>query len=375
MGLIVNKFKKLGVEASGNDSIQLDATLPLKGRRLLIKGIAGGALLPFFANIARSQSASEAISSAATNRDWSGQNPIRYPDPDIITLDPRFRRCLQFNAPIQRLYSGTLWAEGPAWNGVGNYLVWSDIPNNVQKRRLEEDGHVTTFRNPSGNSNGNTFDFQGRQLSAEHGGRRVVRYEQDGTLTVIADSYNGKRLNSPNDLVVHPDGSIWFTDPTFGIRGLYEGRPAESETKEAVYRVDGANGRIELLTDEVGQPNGLCFSPDYRRLYLADSGQTRVWDIDGTRLRNGRTFSQVTLPDGARSSPDGIRCDTFGNVWAGANPGVTVVSPEGDLIGMIRLPEVCANVCFGGPKRNRLFMTASQSLYSVYLAIPGAHIC
>ena len=375
MGLIVNKFKKLGVEASGNDSIQLDATLPLKGRRLLIKGIAGGALLPFFANIARSPSASEAISSAATNRDWSGQNPIRYPDPDIITLDPRFRRCLQFNAPIQRLYSGTLWAEGPAWNGVGNYLVWSDIPNNVQKRRLEEDGHVTTFRNPSGNSNGNTFDFQGRQLSAEHGGRRVVRYEQDGTLTVIADSYNGKRLNSPNDLVVHPDGSIWFTDPTFGIRGLYEGRPAESETKEAVYRVDGANGRIELLTDEVGQPNGLCFSPDYRRLYLADSGQTRVWDIDGTRLRNGRTFSQVTLPDGARSSPDGIRCDTFGNVWAGANPGVTVVSPEGDLIGMIRLPEVCANVCFGGPKRNRLFMTASQSLYSVYLAIPGAHIC
>jgi len=375
MGLIVNKFKKLGVEASGNDSIQLDATLPLKGRRLLIKGIAGGALLPFFANIARSQSASEAISSAATNRDWSGQNPIRYPDPDIITLDPRFRRCLQFNAPIQRLYSGTLWAEGPAWNGVGKYLVWSDIPNNVQKRRLEEDGHVTTFRNPSGNSNGNTFDFQGRQLSAEHGGRRVVRYEQDGTLTVIADSYNGKRLNSPNDLVVHPDGSIWFTDPTFGIRGLYEGRPAESETKEAVYRVDGANGRIELLTDEVGQPNGLCFSPDYRRLYLADSGQTRVWDIDGTRLRNGRTFSQVTLPDGARSSPDGIRCDTFGNVWAGANPGVTVVSPEGDLIGMIRLPEVCANVCFGGPKRNRLFMTASQSLYSVYLAIPGAHIC
>jgi len=343
-------------------------------RRQLLLGMAGAALSGIAAT-ARAQAPGEPVSSRATERDWSGLNPQRYPDPDIITLDPRFRACVQFNAPLQRLHTGTLWAEGPAWNGVGRYLVWSDIPSDVQLRWIDDDGRVSRFRQPSGNSNGNTFDFQGRHLSAEHGGRRVVRYEPDGTLTVIADNYNGKRLNSPNDLVVHPDGSIWFTDPSFGIRGLYEGRPAESETKEAVYRVDGDSGRIELVTDEVSQPNGLCFAPDYSRLYIADAGMTKVWDVDGARLRNGRTFAQITLPDGARSAPDGIRCDALGNVWAGANPGVLVMAPDGAPIGMIRLPEVCANLCFGGAKRNRLFMTASQSLYSVYLAVPGAHIC
>lgn len=345
------------------------------GRRQLMAAMAGAAVLPLFSPSASAQAPPEPVSSRATERDWSGSNPSRYPDPDIIALDPRFRRCMQFNAPIQRLYTGTLWAEGPAWNGVGRYMVWSDIPNNVQLRWVEDDNRVTRFRAPAGNSNGNTFDYQGRQLSAEHGGRRVVRYEPDGTVTVIADNYQGKRLNSPNDLVVHPDGSIWFTDPSFGIRALYEGNLAESETKEAVYRVDGDSGRIELVADDVGQPNGLCFSPDYSLLYIADGGQTKVWDVDGTRLRNGRTFSQVVLPDGGRSGPDGIRCDAFGNVWYGGSPGVMVVAPEGDPIGMIRLPEICANLCFGGPKRNRLFMTASQSLYSVYVAVPGAHIC
>jgi gluconolactonase len=344
-------------------------------RRHLMLSLAGAAILPFITDTASAQPAAGPVSSRATERDWSGQIPVRYPDPDIVTLDPRFRQCIQFNAPLQRLHTGTLWAEGPAWNGVGRYLVWSDIPNNVQMRWIEDDGRVTPFRRPSNNSNGNTFDFQGRQLSAEHGGRRVVRYETNGTTTVIADNYNGKKLNSPNDVVVHPDGSIWFTDPSFGIRGLYEGNPAESETREAVYRVDGDSGRMELVTDEVGQPNGLCFSPDYSRLYIAGSGQTRVWDVDGARLRNGRMFSEVTLPDGQRSAPDGIRCDTFGNVWGGANPGVICVAPDGQLIGMIRLPEVCANICFGGTKRNRLFMVASQSLYSVYLAVAGAHIC
>jgi gluconolactonase len=344
-------------------------------RRSLMLAMASAAVPTFFTNTASSQTTAEPVSSRAVERDWSGQNPLRYPDPDIITLDPRFRQCLQFNAPLQRLHTGTLWAEGPAWSGVGRYLVWSDIPSDVQLRWIEDDSRVTRFRQPAGNSNGNTFDQQGRQLSAEHGGRRVVRYEANGTLTVIADNFNGKRLNSPNDLVVHPDGSIWFTDPTFGIRGLYEGNPAESEIAPALYRVDGSSGRIELAADDVAQPNGLCFSPDYKRLYVADAGQTRVWDIEDTRLRNGRTFAQVTLPDGGRSSPDGIRCDVLGNIWAGANPGVLVMAPDGEPIGMIRLPEVCANVCFGGAKRNRLFMTASQSLYSVYLAIPGAHIC
>jgi gluconolactonase len=344
-------------------------------RRNFVLGMAGAALASGIARTASAQSAAEPISSRATPRDWSGANPLRYPDPDIITLDPRFRQCVQFNAPLQRLHTGTLWAEGPAWNGVGRYLVWSDIPNNGQLRWIEDDGRVTHFRQPSGNSNGNTFDFRGRQLSAEHGGRRVVRYESDGTVTVIADDYNGKRLNSPNDLVVHPDGSIWFTDPSFGIRSPYEGNPAESETKEAVYRVDGDSGRIELVTDEVSQPNGLCFSPDYSLLYIADSGVAKVWDVDGARLRNGRTFAQVTLPDGTRSSPDGMRCDALGNLWWGGNPGALVLAPDGTPIGMIRLPEICANLCFGGAKRNRLFMTGSQSLYSVYLAVAGAHIC
>ena len=190
------------------------------------------------------------------------------------------------NTPIKRLHTGTLWAEGPAWNGVGRYLVWSDIPNNVQMRWIEDDGRVTVFRNPSGNSNGNTFDYEGRQLSCEHGGRRVVRYEPNGTVTVIADKFEGKRLNSPNDIVVHPDGGIWFTDPSYGIRGNYEGFKGESETKEAVYRVDGKSGQIAKVTDEPDQPNGLCFSPDYKKLYIADTGTPRditIWDVDGKR--------------------------------------------------------------------------------------------
>lgn len=343
-------------------------------RRSALTALAATALAAFLPRLAVAQ---EAVSSTPARRDWSGQNPIGYPDPDLVALDDRFRRYVLFNTPIQRLHTGTLWAEGPAWNGVGRYVVWSDIPNDVQQRWIEDDGRVTRFRSPSGYSNGNTFDFGGRQVSCEHGGRRVVRYEPNGTVTVIAERFNGKRLNSPNDAVVHPDGGIWFTDPIYGIRGQYEGFVAESETKEAVYRVDGSTGQMALVTDDVVQPNGLCFSPDYSLLYVADSGAgvTKVWDVDGTRLRNGREFATLALPGGGRSSADGMRCDTDGNIWAGARPGVQIVAPDGDTIGLIRLPEVCANVCFGGAKRNRLFMAASQSLYAVYVGVAGAHIC
>lgn len=343
-------------------------------RRELLAGLAGAAVLPLLPQSSRAQ---PQAAQAPVERDWSGNAPLRYPDPDIIALDPRFRRYVLFNTPLQRLHTGTFWAEGPAWNGVGRYLVWSDIPNNTQHRFIEDDSRVTTFRSPSGYSNGNTFDFSGRQISCEHGGRRVVRYEWDGAVTELAASYNGNRLNSPNDAVVHPNGSIWFTDPIYGISGNYEGFAAESETDPAVYRIDGDTGELELVTDEVVQPNGLCFSPDYSLLYVADTGagETRVWDVAGNRLRNPRQFARLEAPGGGRSAADGIRCDADGNIWAGASPGVMVVAPDGAQIGAIRLPEICANVAFGGARRNRLFMTASQSLYAVHVGVAGAHIC
>jgi gluconolactonase len=255
--------------------------------------------------------------------------------------------------------------------------VWSDIPNNRQLRFIEDDARVTTFRQPSGNSNGNTFDFQGRQLSCEHGGRRVARYEHDGRVTAVAERYNGKRLNSPNDIAVHPDGGIWFTDPTYGIRGDYEGERAESELKPAVYRVD-PSGRVALVTDEIDGPNGICFSPDYKKVYVCDTGagqETKVWDVNGAQLRGGKTFAKLDIPGTNQpSAADGIRCDVDGNLWCGARPGVQIVAPNGERIGMIRLPEVCANICFGGAHRNRLFMAASQSLYAVYVGVRGAGV-
>lgn len=330
--------------------------------------------VPAFAAAARAQTAPPIP--PAQPRDWTGETPVRYPDPDIVALDPRFRRYVIGNTPIRRLHTGTLWAEGPAWNGVGRYLVWSDIPNNVQLRWLEDDGRVTVFRNPSGNSNGNSFDREGRQLSCEHGGRRVVRYEHDGRVTVVADRYQGKRLNSPNDVVVHQDGSIWFTDPMYGIRGNYEGNRSDSETKPGVYRVDPATAQVTLVTDELTGPNGLCFSPDFSRLYVADTGSgrdIRVLDVQGATARNLRRHAVLTVPGtNDPSGADGMRCDVDGNIWAGARPGVQVIAPDGVTIGMIRLPENCANVTFGGAKRNRLFMTASQSLYAVYVDTQGA---
>lgn len=319
---------------------------------------------------------------AQTVRSFSGNEPIHYPDPDVVALDPKFDKYKVTNTSIKRLYTGTGWAEGPAWNGEGRYLVWSDIPNNRQMRLTEEDGHVSVYRSPSGYSNGNTFDYEGRQLSCEHLNRRVVRYEHDGSVTVIADNWQGKRLNSPNDIVVHPDGGIWFTDPTYGILGNYEGAEAKQELKQAVYRVD-KNGSMKIVADGFGQPNGLCFSPDYNKLYICDTGDAKnihVFEVfNRMNLRNQKLFTDMKTPKGT-GLPDGIRADVDGNIWIGSGwvgpgyDGVHVVSPEGQLIGMILLPEVCANLCFGGPKRNRLFMAASQSLYAVYVGTKGAHI-
>jgi gluconolactonase len=250
-------------------------------------------------------------------------------------------------------------------------------------RLTEEDNHVSVFRNPSGYSNGNTFDFQGRQISCEHAGRRVARYEHNGTITTIADKFNGKPLNSPNDAVVHPDGSIWFTDPPYGILGDYEGFQAKQELKEATYRVDPQTARIEMVNDEIDKPNGICFSPDYKKLYVCNTGEPKeilVFDIDGTKLRNRKQFTNMKLPNrGMQGSADGLRADIDGNLWIGASggagvDGVAILSPAGQLIGQILLPEICANVCFGGAKRNRLFMCGSQSLYSVYVNTRGAHV-
>jgi gluconolactonase len=393
-------------------------------RRKMIRnvGVAMGAamLAPQLGRAQTAPSGPVAPQSTITQppRDFSSRGaPTTYfTDPDVLTIEPAFDGLRQPNAPIQRLWTVALWSEGPAWNSQGRYLVWSDIPNNRQLRWMEDDGHVSVFRAPSNNSNGNTFDFQGRQLSCEHVTRRVVRYELDGSVTIIASQFDGKRLNSPNDIVPHPDGSYWFTDPPYGAQ-LYEGtvdaaggpankagrlnprlgQPPElgsykRELPTSVYRVD-KSGKVDLVVreDQVPDPNGLCFSPDYKRLYVISTGQgpgdagaggkgdMYVFDVGAdNKLSNGKLFSSFMI-DGVKCGPDGVRADVDGNLWVSSNAGrsvgysgVTVWTPQGQLIGRIRLPEICGNVCFGGPKRNRLFMAASQSLYSVFTATQGA---
>jgi gluconolactonase len=299
----------------------------------------------------------------------------RYPDPAVKLLDPSFAKYRVVLASVERLATGMRWSEGPVWIGDARSLLWSDIPNNRIMRWDEETGRTTVFRKPSNYANGNTRDRQGRLVTCEHDARRVTRTEHDGTVTVLIDKFDGKPLNSPNDVVVKSDGSIWFSDPLFGILGNYEGHPATPELPANVYRLDPQTGRAAVVAGDF-TPNGLCFSPDEKKMYLVDFPRAiRVYDVvaDGTALANGKPF--VTCEAG--ETPDGFRCDTAGNLWCGwsladGTGGVMVFDPEGKRIGSISLPERCANLCFGGLKRNRLFMAASHSLYSLYVETQGA---
>jgi gluconolactonase len=398
-------------------------TTEITRRRVLttIGAMAGAALaVPSrsFAQDAQGKPLSAPTVISNPPRDFGPDAPptTYFTDPDVLTIDPAFDGLIQANTSIKRLWTGALWAEGPAWNSQGRYLLWSDIPNNRQMRWLEDDGHVTVFRSPSNNSNGNTFDTEGRQLSCEHLTRRVVRYEHDGSVKVIAESFQGKRLNSPNDVAVHTDGSIWFTDPPYGGQ-LYEGAPDASggpsnragrlnskagqpvgmgefkrELPTNVYRVD-PSGRIDVVIteDQVPDPNGITFSPDFKKVYVASTGKgpgdtgaggkSEVYSFDvGTdnKASNRKLFTDCMI-DGVKCGPDGLRCDVEGNVWVSSNAGralgysgVTVWNPAGKLLGRIRIPEVCGNLTFGGQKRNRLFMAASQSIYAVYVGTQGA---
>ncbi|HIM56877.1 MAG TPA: SMP-30/gluconolactonase/LRE family protein [Candidatus Latescibacteria bacterium] len=308
---------------------------------------------------------------------------IRYPDRRIETLDERFARYKLPNAALEMLWTGGRWLEGPVWFGDGRYLLFSDIPNNRILKWEEETGAVSVFRKPSNNTNGNTRDRQGRLISCEHDTRRVTRTEHDGSIAVLIDEFDSRPLNAPNDVVVKSDGSVWFTDPGYGILMDYEGHRAEFELDTSVYRLDPESGDAAAVADDFSKPNGLCFSPDESLLYIVDTGRSdgpehpthiRVFDVvDGIRLTNGRVFADMDP-----GSSDGIRADRDGNIWSGAcwggegYDGVHCYHPDGTLIGRIHLPAPCSNLCFGGARRNRLFMTVSQSLFAVYVETTGA---
>jgi len=307
--------------------------------------------------------------------DW--QPSLRYPDPAIEQLDERWRKLRIGSASVERIATGCRWAEGPVWFGDLRALLWSDIPNNRIMRWEEETGAVSVFRAPSNFANGHTRDRQGRLVSCEHGTRRVTRTEIDGTITVLADSYQGKRLNSPNDIVVKSDGSIWFTDPSFGIMSDYEGHRSEPELGTNVYRIDPATRAIALVIDSITLPNGLAFSPDEKLLYVVEcsAAPRKIHSFDV--LDGGKLGKSRVVIDAGEGTPDGFRVDEHGNLWCGWGmgkgelDGVRVFSPQGDALGHIHLPERCANVCFGGVKRNRLFMAASHSVYALYVNVRG----
>jgi len=303
----------------------------------------------------------------------------RYPDSFIEILDHSFLQYRLQSASVEHLADGCRWSEGPVWFGDGRFLLWSDIPNNRIMKWEEETGTVSIFRKPSNNANGNTRDRQGRLVTCEHDARRVTRTEHDGAITVLMDRFEGKPLNSPNDIVVKSDGSVWFTDPVFGILGYYEGHRAAPELPTNVYRLDPATRQASVVAADVMAPNGLCFSPDEKRLYIIESRSTPrhilAFDVtaDGTALANRR----VLIDAGPDGTPDGMRCDMEGNIWAGwgmneALDGVRIFNPDGQPIGHIHLPERCANLCFGGRWRNRLFMAASHSVYALYVNTQGA---
>jgi gluconolactonase len=299
---------------------------------------------------------------------------IRFPDPAVEIVDERFRSLVVRQAVVERLWTGGLWLEGPVWFGDGRYLLFSDIPSDRLLRWSEETGDVTVFRSPSDNANGNTRDQAGRLVSCEHGTRRVTRTEYDGSVTVLMDSFEGKPLNAPNDVTTHSDGSVWFTDPAWGIEGDFEGNRATQENPRQVYRVDALTGRGEAVVTDMDRPNGIAFSPDENLLYVVDD-DIRVYDMVDGRPVNGRMA--VDMRGGAS---DGIAIDLDGNIWSAASglgdgyDGVHCYAPDGTLLGQILLPEACANLCFGGRKRNRLFICASRSLYSLYVEAKGVPV-
>ena len=295
-----------------------------------------------------------------------------------VVLDDRFQHLVKGSARLEKLAEGCRWAEGPAYFPAGRYLIWSDIPNDRMMRFDETSGTVSVFRHPAGYSNGNTVDRQGRLVTCEHGNRRVTRTEHDGSITVLASHHQGKRFNSPNDVVVKSDGSIWFTDPAYGIDSDYEGHKADSEVGAChVYRIDPQTGDVGIVADDFVRPNGIAFSPDETRLYVADTGAThvkdgprhiRVFDVnaDGS-LSGGKVFATCT-----KGLFDGFRLDEAGRIWTSAGDGVHCYDPDGTLIGKILVPEGVANVVFGGPKRNRLYICATTSLYAIMLPVNGA---
>ena len=306
------------------------------------------------------------------------QPAASYPDPAVQILHPSFAKYRIGLAAVERLATGFRWCEGPVWFGDGRTLLWSDIPNDRIMRWDEETGVTSIFRKPSNFANGHTRDRQGRLVSCEHGGRRVTRTEYDGTITVLIDRFDGKPLNSPNDVAVKSDDTIWFSDPPFGILGNYEGHKADQELPGNLYRFDPRSGETTVVGGEINGPNGLAFSPDEKILYVVECRSSPrhilAYDVvDGRHLANRRI-----LIDAGPGTPDGFRVDEDGNLWCGwgmgdpALDGVMIFNPVGEPIGRIALPERCANLCFGGRKRNRLFMAASQSVYALYVNTQGA---